>query len=105
MYRRRFLGAAASAATALAGVGCELSPRHAEGEGSPDSVPPVVDTHMHVWANDASRFPYAHPYVAPDTRLVSTRYPAPIASATTGGPSRSESHWMASYSSVLWRWR
>ena len=67
--RRRFLGAAASVATALAGVGCELSRRHDGGEGPPDSAPPVVDTHMHVWANDASRFPYAHPYVAPDTGL------------------------------------
>lgn len=23
---------------------------------------PVVDTHMHVWANDAERFPFPHPY-------------------------------------------
>jgi predicted TIM-barrel fold metal-dependent hydrolase len=25
---------------------------------------PVVDTHMHVWADDAERYPFVHPYVA-----------------------------------------
>src|SRR5262245_33724426 len=24
--------------------------------------PPVIDTHMHVWADDPRRFPFAHPY-------------------------------------------
>jgi hypothetical protein len=24
--------------------------------------PPVVDTHMHVWTNDVTHFPFAHPY-------------------------------------------
>lgn len=27
------------------------------------STSPIVDTHMHVWANEPKRFPFAHPYV------------------------------------------
>src|SRR5262245_38292976 len=46
--RREFLGTLACSA---AGVG-------AEGAGKP----PVIDTHMHVWADDKDRFPFAHPY-------------------------------------------
>ncbi|HKB05647.1 MAG TPA: hypothetical protein VKD90_25725 [Gemmataceae bacterium] len=23
---------------------------------------PVIDTHMHVWSDDADKFPFAHPY-------------------------------------------
>ncbi len=25
--------------------------------------PPVIDTHMHVWANDPQKYPFPHPYV------------------------------------------
>ena len=25
-------------------------------------IPPIIDTHMHVWANDARRYPFPHPY-------------------------------------------
>ncbi|MCI0464595.1 MAG: amidohydrolase [Gemmataceae bacterium] len=47
MSRRAFLAAlAGSAASALAAP----------------AKPPVVDTHMHVWANDPVRFPFSHPY-------------------------------------------
>ena len=53
--RRRFLqtSAAATAVTVL--------PHSANGAPfSQDSC--VVDTHMHVWADDADRYPFAHPY-------------------------------------------
>lgn len=29
---------------------------------APRVQPPVIDTHMHVWADDQRRFPFAHPY-------------------------------------------
>ena len=28
----------------------------------PEAKRPVIDTHMHVWANDLKRYPFAHPY-------------------------------------------
>ena len=30
---------------------------------APDSKRPIIDAHMHVWANDQQRYPFAHPYV------------------------------------------
>ncbi|MCA9102551.1 MAG: amidohydrolase family protein [Pirellulales bacterium] len=57
--RRGFLGAALG--TALVGP---LTV--ATGTASADDTPvrpPVVDTHMHVWADDAKRYPFVHPYV------------------------------------------
>lgn len=30
--------------------------------GLSSSSPPVVDTHMHIWSDDESRYPFAHPY-------------------------------------------
>jgi predicted TIM-barrel fold metal-dependent hydrolase len=36
--------------------------RHAA--AAADGERPIIDTHMHVWANDAKRYPFAHPYVA-----------------------------------------
>ena len=33
-----------------------------------ETHPPVIDTHMHVWASDARRYPFPHPYL-PDFKL------------------------------------
>lgn len=35
---------------------------------APPSNGPIIDTHMHVWAKDAERYPFPHPYVK-DFRL------------------------------------
>lgn len=49
--RRRFLAAAGSvlAASALPAAQREASP--------------IIDTHMHVWAKDAKKYPFPHPYL------------------------------------------
>ncbi len=53
--------------TSAAGA-CVLMPnelaRSNENEGKSKTTA-VVDTHMHVWANDASKYPFVHPY-SPD---------------------------------------
>ncbi len=56
--RRSFLHTACGAALAAAGSSAALSRAD---EPSAAKVP-VVDTHMHVWANDPKRYPFAHPY-------------------------------------------
>lgn len=48
--RRGFLASAAALCT-----GSVLASQRA--------ASPIVDTHMHVWANDAKRYPFPHPYV------------------------------------------
>ena len=62
--RRDFLqgvaGAAVASATALPLPSCKGTGRRGPVDSS--STPPVVDTHMHVWANDPERFPFPHPY-------------------------------------------
>jgi predicted TIM-barrel fold metal-dependent hydrolase len=52
--RRKFLAATLPAAAALAAIPSAAAP--ATGKA------PVIDTHMHVWSGDLSRFPFAHPY-------------------------------------------
>src|SRR5438045_3653953 len=37
--------------------------------------PPVIDVHMHVWSDDPSRFPFAHPY---DATFVPPKIPASL---------------------------
>lgn len=51
--RRDFLFAASQSAGGLA-----LAARSARAADKP----PLIDTHMHVWSDDAERFPFAHPY-------------------------------------------
>ncbi len=34
------------------------------GEGAEGKTPIIVDTHMHVWADDPQRYPFPHPYSA-----------------------------------------
>src|SRR6266566_923798 len=56
--RRVFLaGVACSAACA----GTMSESRAGDGDRAADRAP-LIDTHMHVWAGDTERFPFAHPY-------------------------------------------
>jgi predicted TIM-barrel fold metal-dependent hydrolase len=55
--RRRFLKTAANSAMAVSALPIALTARAA-----PDTKPPIVDTHMHVWGNDPRRYPFPHPY-------------------------------------------
>jgi predicted TIM-barrel fold metal-dependent hydrolase len=56
--RRRFF---ATAARGLAALAAPLAlPRNLR--AAPAARRPVIDTHMHVWASDNRRFPFAHPY-------------------------------------------
>jgi predicted TIM-barrel fold metal-dependent hydrolase len=57
--RRGFLGASLGAIAA--GPLALASGRAAAGDDS-QAMSPVVDTHMHVWADDAERYPFVHPY-------------------------------------------
>lgn len=34
----------------------------ADGQDKKPATSPIIDTHMHVWSDDPSRFPFAHPY-------------------------------------------
>ena len=59
LTRRTFLQTTASAATA-AMIGC--SPReHRDGKRGIESSP-IIDSHMHVWANDPRHYPLQYPY-------------------------------------------
>ncbi len=63
--RRTFLNAAAHSLASLATVSVVGEKRNyaiASQSDSPTEKSIVVDTHMHVWANDASRYPFQHPY-------------------------------------------
>lgn len=62
-HRRSFLEQSVAVAAAV-GVG-PVDSRESAAAAAPRT--PVVDTHMHVWANDASRYPFPHPY-QPDFR-------------------------------------
>lgn len=47
----------------LAGSACCAGPAmQAAGGDREADKPPLIDTHMHVWADDVERFPFAHPY-------------------------------------------
>ncbi len=58
--RRAFLRQLAVQGSAAASVGklwADEAPQRSNSQG-----PPVVDTHMHVWADDSQQFPFRHPY-------------------------------------------
>ncbi len=57
--RRGFLSTLTRSAACVAAASPALTLASAA-EG--DDKPPLVDTHMHVWSEDADRFPFAHPY-------------------------------------------
>lgn len=62
--RREFLGSAGRCAAALGWAGTMLATGCDSGEERPASDrPPVVDTHMHIWASDPGRYPFPHPYI------------------------------------------
>lgn len=56
--RRDFLKRALAPAAALPWALSVDRPSHA----APPTTRPVIDAHMHVWASDLQRYPYAHPY-------------------------------------------
>ena len=60
--RRSFLKTAARSAVAVSTVPIALTvgDRGCAGE---KIKPPVIDTHMHVWANDPRRYAFPHPYI------------------------------------------
>ena len=62
--RREFLESTGRCAVALGWAGASLAPGCGPGEEPPAPARrPVVDTHMHVWANDPVRYPFPHPYI------------------------------------------
>lgn len=62
--RREFLESTGRCAAALGLAGATLAPGCRREEEPPAPVRrPVVDTHMHVWANDPVRYPFPHPYI------------------------------------------
>ena len=62
--RREFLESTGRFAAALGWAGASLAPGCGPGEEPPAPARrPVVDTHMHVWANDPARYPFPHPYI------------------------------------------
>ena len=62
--RREFLESTGRFAAALGWAGASLAPGCGPEEEPPAPAQrPVVDTHMHVWANDPVRYPFPHPYV------------------------------------------
>lgn len=56
---RRRLVQAAGGAAALALLPATTP---AWGAHAPRNKPPIIDTHMHVWAKDPKRYPFPHPY-------------------------------------------
>ena len=62
--RREFLNSTGRCAAALGLAGATLASGCRPEEEPPAPVRrPVVDTHMHVWANDPVRYPFPHPYI------------------------------------------
>jgi predicted TIM-barrel fold metal-dependent hydrolase len=60
--RRGFLKAAGRSAAALGAVPTVLALGD-RAAAAPHDKPPIIDTHMHVWANDPERYPFPHPYI------------------------------------------
>ena len=59
--RRRFLKATGKSSLAIIGLPAALSAND-RAAIAPAIKRPVIDTHMHVWANDPQRYPFPHPY-------------------------------------------
>lgn len=70
--RRAWLKASAGAAITMAMPVARIVRRAAADDPGQSSSPPVIDTHMHVWSDDARRYPFSHPY-KPDFRRPPTR--------------------------------
>src|SRR5260370_1060105 len=61
--RRGFLAGVACSAACAGTTPAALAPKSRTGDAdrAADRAP-LIDTHMHVWAGDTERFPFAHPY-------------------------------------------
>jgi len=60
--RREFVKTATRSAVALGALPAALALSD-RAEAVATNASPIVDTHMHVWANDPDRYPFPHPYV------------------------------------------
>lgn len=60
--RRQFLQTSAARALAAGTLPAALA-LGKRACAAPSTQRPVIDAHMHVWANDPQQFPFAHPYV------------------------------------------
>ena len=58
MNRREFLTASVIGSAAAAGA----LPAGLAARAEDKVMPPVIDTHMHVWAQAGSKYPFPHPY-------------------------------------------
>src|SRR5438067_1603162 len=59
--RREFLRTSASRAVAVGAASATLALAN-PASAAPRIERPIIDTHMHVWANDPARYPFSHPY-------------------------------------------
>ena len=59
--RRQFLKTLASHAAAISALPVALAATTPTLAAAPIKRP-IIDAHMHVWANDPQRYPFAHPY-------------------------------------------
>jgi len=60
--RRRFLSTTAQQAISWGVLSSTLTVSD-PGFAAPQAEPPIIDTHMHVWASDRRRYPFRHPYI------------------------------------------
>jgi predicted TIM-barrel fold metal-dependent hydrolase len=60
--RRMFMQSAAAAAAAISPLSMAMS-SGGDPQAAQSGETPVIDTHMHVWADDPVRYPFPHPYV------------------------------------------
>jgi predicted TIM-barrel fold metal-dependent hydrolase len=59
--RRTFMQSVASSTAAISALPAVLSLSDRV-HAAPSAKPPIIDTHMHVWANNPLRYPMHHPY-------------------------------------------
>ncbi|MEO1971472.1 MAG: amidohydrolase family protein, partial [Pirellulaceae bacterium] len=60
--RRWFMTSVMSKAAAVAALPLSL-PADDHARAAPIATAPIIDTHMHVWADNPQRYPFPHPYV------------------------------------------
>jgi len=59
--RRAFMQSAVSSAAGISTLPASLTLSDLA-HAAPGGRPPIIDTHMHVWADDPLRYPFRHPY-------------------------------------------
>jgi L-fuconolactonase len=62
--------------TSILPLTCLLAALLAPATSPAQQKPPVIDAHMHVWSDDPTRFPFAHPY---DAKFIPPKVPASLA--------------------------